>query len=267
MKRARASSVPVNAKTTIETDACLLVFDSHQNIEWVRSILNKERDRISHVLLGGDYFDAPPKAGTASVEETCQFLKDVAAEWGDRVTFLLGNHDVHYVEAKRWCDQRRSPRNLNYKCSGYTNNKAKKIASKLDWDFWRGCRLFQVVNGWLISHAGVAGLYWPNDLPVDQALVNLEATCADILQRFPFQDFPMLHGGRARDGTEEIGGPTWLDFNFEFADDEVPLPQIFGHTCSNHGAKQKGRSWCLDGAQTCYAVLHCSGTLEHFERP
>ncbi|MCC5841421.1 MAG: hypothetical protein JJT96_15000 [Opitutales bacterium] len=35
--------------------------------------------------------------------------------------------------------------------------------------------------------------------------------------------------------------------------DELP-PQIVGHT-SRSGPDRKGRSWCLDGEQTCYGIL------------
>jgi len=54
---------------------------------------------------------------------------------------------------------------------------------------------------------------------------------------------------------QERGGTTWQDWNLEFSDDEIPLPQIVGHTRSASGARQQGRSWCLDGRQTCYGRL------------
>ena len=57
-----------------------------------------------------------------------------------------------------------------------------------------------------------------------------------------------------RGGEQPCGGITWQDWNDEFRDD-LPCPQLVGHTSSSDGARQQGRSWCIDGGQTCYACL------------
>lgn len=257
----------MNTKPQITTDACLLIFDPHQDVAWLRAIIEKERHRVSHLLLGGDYFDTDRREEVAGAETMCELLLEVVESWQDRVTVLLGNHDIHYGEAKRWCDQHRNPKHLNYKCSGYTNTKAKQIAKRLDWGFWQKCRLFQCINGWLVSHAGVAGTYWHSELELNPAIEALEGHCQVVMEKYPFHDFALLQAGQARGGDHTLGGITWLDFNFEFSDEEVPLPQIFGHTTSHSGARQKGRSWCLDGYQSCYGILHRSGELEVIGRP
>ena len=71
-----------------------------------------------------------------------------------------------------------------------------------------------------------------------------------------------------------FSGPRWLkagqalDFNFEFSDTEVSLPQVVGHTTSSRGgARSRGRSWCLDGSQTCYGILREDGQLSVVNPP
>ena len=262
-------NVTMNQETRIETDACLLIFDPHQDVEWMEAIIASERKHVSHVLLGGDYFDSDRPKVTAHAGRMCDSLVQLAGEWADQITVLLGNHDVHYMETKRWCDLHRTPRapHVNYRCSGYTTSRAAKIAKKLSWEFWRGCRLFQVVNGWLVSHAGVAGRFWPPAPDTSAAIDALEKECREAVEKLPFNNFEILQAGEVRGGRPQaIGGITWLDFDREFVDGEVPLPQIFGHTTSHEGARQKGRSWCLDGHQTCYGILHRDGNLEIKER-
>ena len=252
----------MNSNRRVSTDACLLIFDPHQDVAWIRGILQREQQRVSHLLLGGDYFDTFREDQVVGVEDMCDLLLELRETWQDRLTLLLGNHDVHYMEAKRWCDMHRNPKSLNYKCSGYTNNKAKHISKKLSWEFWRGCRLFQEVNGFLISHAGVAGRFWHSDLQLEAAIEALDGHCQVVLERLPFHSFAILKPGRARGGDEEKGGITWMDFDSEFSELEIPLPQIVGHTPSERGPRQNGRSWCLDGHQSCYGILKRTGDLE-----
>lgn len=252
----------MNPNFRISTNTCLLIFDPHQDVAWVRAIVQKEQHQVSHLLLGGDYFDTHRPEKTGSVEEMCDLLLELRDSWKDRLTILLGNHDVHYMEAKRWCDLHRNPKVMNHKCPGYTNNKAKHISKKLDWDFWNSCRLFQQVNGYLVSHAGIAKRFWHSELEVDAAVEALDGHCQVVLERLPFHPFAILEAGHARGGNAEQGGITWMDFDHEFSDSDTPLPQIVGHTPSEKGARQNGRSWCLDGFQSYYGVLHRSGALE-----
>ncbi len=246
----------------ISTVSCLLIFDPHQDTAWVRAIVEREQHRVSHLVLGGDYFDTHHPEETGTVEEMCDLLLELHDAWKERLTILLGNHDVHYMEAKRWCDLYRTPKDMNHRCSGYTNNKAKRIAKKLDWDFWKSCRLFQQVNGCLVSHAGIAKQFWYSELEMDAAVEALDGHCRVVLEHLPYHPFALLKAGHTRGGTAVQGGITWLDFDEEFSDDDTPPPQIVGHTPSRMGARQNGRSWCLDGFQSCYGILDQSGELK-----
>jgi len=247
----------------LATDRCLLIFDPHEDVAWVKAVLDAERGRCTHVLLGGDYFDTlRSEWGLQSTRAMAQLLRELRADLGPALTVLLGNHDISYLEAWHSLELKLPIPPLRYHAAGFSTDRAAVIHTELDAEFWQQTRLVALVNGWLISHAGVAGRFWRHDLSPQDAFTALEQHAALALSKVPEHYFSLLGCGAARGGREPLGGVTWLDFNFEFDDAEVPLPQIVGHTQSTNGAKQSGRSWCLDGAQSCYGVLTGDGRLE-----
>jgi len=239
----------------LQIDKCLLIPDVHQDIPWLDRILGRETD-WGRVIFLGDYFDSKqPLRLRTGVGATCDYLNKLHRELGNRAVFLLGNHDIQYLEAKPACDAHRTPRNLNYKCgSAYSHSAATKIAKGLAPEFWAESRLFVHVNGWLVSHAGVDARLWPKAANVDEALGALEQEAKLALVSMKRGPHPLLQAGRVRGGDADFGGITWLDWDAEFRD-ALPLPQIVGHTSNTRGARQKGRSWCLDGRQSCYGLL------------
>ncbi len=257
----------VNSKSEITTESCLLIFDPHQNIQWCKNIIAKERGRISHLLLGGDYFDTFDRA-LPCADAMCDYLLELEQEFFGHVTILLGNHDIPYVESARMLRDTGAVGRPNHWCSGYNEEAARVIATRLGEKFWSQCRLFQVTNGWLATHAGVAGRHWPTTKTPAAALRKFEARCQRALAEAQEKPSELLGAGFARFGMWPVGGLTWLDFSDEFADDpRIPFPQVCGHTTSRSGARQNGRAWCLDGHQSCYGVLHANGKLEVVDRP
>jgi 3',5'-cyclic AMP phosphodiesterase CpdA len=251
--------MPLNARR------CLIIPDVHQDIAWVERILMREdAGDVSPDLIVflGDYFDSRrPVTQRAGTAETCVYLDALRVRLGERAIFLLGNHDVQYLEARAACLARRTPRHLRYKCgAAFSHSAAKRIAKDLSPEFWSAARLFVSVNGWLLSHAGVAAEHWPlRAIPVD-SLRAFDEACVAALETItaPLASHPLLEAGRVRGGDAEVGGITWLDWDDEFAD-ELPFPQVVGHTSDESGARQRGCSWCLDGGQTCYGVLGPAG--------
>jgi 3',5'-cyclic AMP phosphodiesterase CpdA len=232
----------------------LLIPDVHQHVAWAERVLNAGAD-CDQVIFLGDYFDTG-EGDRASIAETCEFLVRTQERLGDRVVFLLGNHDVQYLEAKPYCDRFTRPRHLKYTCgSAYANARAKKVAKHLPAAFWAAARLATFVNGWLISHAGVARPFWPEVPSPDAALATVLERCANALAQLRGFPDPLLLPGTCRGGTQPVGGITWQDWDDEFNDAAIPFPQIVGHTSNPVGPRQKGRSWCLDGCQTSFGIL------------
>jgi predicted phosphodiesterase len=240
-------------------DRCLVIPDVHQDIDWVRRVLKRE-PACDLVVFLGDYFDSyqPPRLG-ADVAETCAFMEAQRRALGRRVVFVLGNHDIQYLEAKPACDAHRTPRHLNYQCgAAYNHTTAKQVAKGLSLEFWHGARLFVSVNGWLLSHAGVALRHWPQCATPAASIAALDEAALKALRFMKEGSNPLLRAGLVRGGDAPVGGITWQDWDAEFSDD-LPCPQIVGHTACAHLARQKGRSWCIDGRQTTYGVLTAEG--------
>lgn len=242
---------------TISAQRCLIIPDVHQGIGWVERVLAREQEADRIVFLG-DYFDSRrPATQRAGIAETCVYLDALRVRLGERAIFLLGNHDVQYLEARAACLARRTPRRLRYHCgAAFSHSAAKRIAKDLSPEFWAVARLFVSVDGWLLSHAGVAAAHWPLRATPADSLRAFDEACAAALETItaPLAAHPLLGAGRVRGGDAEVGGVTWLDWDDEFAD-ELPFPQIVGHTSDASGARRRGRSWCIDGVQSCYGVL------------
>lgn len=250
----------------MKTETALLIFDPHQDTDWIRRILKQEEGRFTHLLLGGDYFDAKSdRAG--SLADISGLLHELLRDYGDNLTLLWGNHDIQYLEVIPSQRQYRNPRNQNYKIpSNYTNNRAKKLSKLLHDDLLRKGQLFAQINGYIISHAGIAKQFWPSAISIETSLLELKKIADDALLNVADRSSSLLQAGQARGGTQLIGGLTWLDFNEEFIDG-LPWPQIFGHTPSFDEdivsrARKNGRSWNLDGGQTIYGLLRESGELQ-----
>lgn len=247
---------------------CLVIPDIHQDLAWAERILAQEETASQPpdlIVFLGDYFDSyrkPPERAT--VAATCAWLNTTRERFGHRAVFLLGNHDIQYLEARAACLARRTPRFLGTKCgSAFTHTTAKRIAKDLSPAFWSAARLFVCVNGWLLSHAGVAPVHWPAAPTSTASLTLLDDQCQTALDALTLRRAtpPLLQAGRARGGDAPIGGITWLDWDDEF-EDALSLPQLVGHTSSELGPRQRGRSWCLDGMQTCYGSLSSDGRFE-----
>ncbi len=245
----------------LHSQRCLVIPDVHQDIAWVERIFAKENNGAAKpdlIVFLGDYFDSrrPPEA-RATIAATCAYLEDLRGRLGNRVIFLLGNHDVQYWESRRACLARRTPRNLRYQCGvSFSPSAAKQIAKHLPSEFWSAARLFVQVNGRLLSHAGLSPKLLPLRATAAESSATLDQLEAAALQSIPAASppHPLLEAGLVRGGDAPVGGITWLDWENEF-EDALTLPQIIGHTVSHEGARQHGRSWCLDGAQSCYGVL------------
>lgn len=254
----------MNTESTIPSEkGILLIPDVHMDIQWVERILSEEAGQWDHVVFLGDYFDSfkqPP--AVATYVEMCDYLLTLRREFGDRITFLLGNHDIPYMEALDYaCDESPLPELIN-ECSGFDPDGARIVAKRLGADFFAGCRLFVRAHGFLISHAGIHKRLWRHDVPWLDPYESLEALCQIALDHLHDKRMAILGCGASRGGWEEIGGITWQDWNFEFDDDSNLPPQIVGHTQSSvQGVRRKGRSYCIDGGQRCWALLNSAGQL------
>ena len=232
----------------------MVIPDVHQDIAWVERILRKEKD-WDHCVFLGDYFDTKRKVDeVAGIRETARFIKELGERFGDRVTFLWGNHDIPYWEMKK--RMRTGNTEEFFYDAGVLIRKSKVHQIFKEWDdnFVARLRLFQPVNGVLLSHAGVDRSLWPEAETSEESFQMLEQSCKEALLTIHRQRHPLLMAGASRGGIMPVGGITWNCWIGDFCSN-IPIPQIVGHTASDSGVRQKGKSYCIDGGQTCYAVI------------
>ncbi|MCH8475354.1 MAG: metallophosphoesterase [Opitutales bacterium] len=242
-------------------ERCLILPDLHQDIEWAELVLEKEADQTDQIVFLGDYFDSrKPVSDIASARETAGFIKEVKDRFGDRVTLLVGNHDLPYIEGAPAFAKGISDFSPQYPCSGFEPAKGREIFTEWDLPWLSHLRLLTEVQGFLLSHAGIAPEFWPNESTPAKSLAEFQNRCQTAWENFREQDEPLLSAGESRGGFQETGGLLWLDWNDEFVD-ALPYPQIVGHTVDfSQGLRKKGRSYCLDNAQSTYGIL-VDGTL------
>ncbi len=183
--------------------------DTHGKIEIVRHLLSGEYVGY-HKVFVGDYVDSYDRSvgnQVSIVQELLQSCRD-----RDDVTCLLGNHELSYMMNKM-------------QCSGH------KYATKVHMDLLIPeiettfkTHLY-ITAGVLVTHAGATQQMFPNK----EYLRNCLTTNADML----------YHIGRARGGTNKVGGIFWCDYWEEF--EPIPnLIQIMGHTAHRPHGEPRG---------------------------
>jgi hypothetical protein len=242
----------------------LIVPDVHQDLGFLDRAVQVARSAGATLCFLGDHVDAigPQWRGDAALHAVAERLPELAETHPHGCVFLVGNHDVDALRVARL----RSRHLLDGK---------DDLVAKLDaaqpsapayarllgaWPsaFLRTWGIAAAAHGYLLSHAGVSRRHWPfaaSPRTEQQTEVFLRETHA-AWTRFlaSGEETPLFAAGPARGGRNEpVGGPLWLDWNAEFVDD-LPLPQIVGHTRARE-PRRKDRSWCIDAAQSAVALL------------
>jgi hypothetical protein len=251
----------MNKPYQINAESLLIITDIHQNLNWVKKILEDERGNYDHVLFNGDWIDSyyqPPVIEGAT--ETAKFVVDAINGRYGPASFNIGNHDAPVMESWRWNIKYSNKPQLFYGCSGYTRSKSLNFNKEMTWENWRKFHVFHTFGGYVISHAGFSQPYWNDYLSTDDYLDRAWTETEAALDLLSAQYSRWFAPGYARGGREVVGGPIWLDWNYEFVD-MLPINQIVGHTTMPNTVRKKGKSYCIDGHQTAYAILKKDGEL------
>jgi len=245
----------------INAENLLIITDIHQNISWVKKILENETGNYDHILFNGDWIDSnyqPPII--ASAEETALFLVDAINGKYGPASFNIGNHDLPVMESWKSNSKYSKKQPLFYLCSGFTNSKSLNFNKKMTWNDWRSFHVFHTFGGFVISHAGFSKHYWNDYMSTEEYLDKVWKETELALDLIALQPSPWFAAGRVRGGPAPSGGPVWLDWNYEFEDD-LPIKQIVGHTTYPNTVRKIGNSYCLDGHQSAYGILNKYGEL------
>ena len=235
----------------------LIVPDVHGRSFWRTPL--KEIDSFDHIVFLGDYVD-PYDGENISREEAIQVLKDIISfkkQYLDKVTLLIGNHDIVYLSTEYCKSTSARPR------FDYANFK------ELDSIYIENKDLFQIA--WecenekygrvLFTHAGVTNKF--------KYICGLDA---DQINTFFLKEksgeTPNIVGLASiswyRGGYSDTGSPIWADVR-EHLKSQVPqVFQIFGHTYCKKEIIQKNFAM-LDRGDSCY-ILNSKGLSSYENR-
>ncbi len=244
-----------------------LVFgDPHMDINWVKNILEKEKGNFDQIISLGDEMDSFKQFPlVAPVWEVADFVKELIDGKFGPYYQILGNHLSPILESYKYNVKYQNPKFLYTACSGYTKNKSKDFNKQFSKEYWSKFEPFAFCNGYLLSHAGIAGTkFWDYNKSKDDNLDSLysefKKSILDLLNTKNVAG-RFFDCGFDRGGREVIGGPTWQDWSSLLDDSSLP-PQIVGHSTAYNNIRKQGRNYCLDGTQTTYAILHDDGRLD-----
>jgi hypothetical protein len=192
----------------------IVIGDVHGRSVW-KTIDPTRHDRIIFV---GDYTDSYSLSDDTIFQNLVQIIA-LRQLYPDKVTLLLGNHDIQYVH---YPDNR---------CSGFRPSMQADLTRL----FRQHKALFDVAwqhENTLITHAGVTKRWWAWAQTKSKALAAwANLPLADQLNRLhQSPDKWLLFSVGPSRGGFQISGPLWADEQDTTAD---PLPgyqQIVGHT-------------------------------------
>jgi hypothetical protein len=248
----------------ISAERVIIIPDWHQDKNFIVQALEKERGNYDHIITLGDEFDSHKSTKeVVGIKETARFVLELQSGLYGKITQLIGNHNLGYMESWSANQKYSHKRHLFNSCSGFTNSKSIEINKILKWENWRKFQLFCEFGEFLISHAGLHPSFWNFYKTKEENLDSLWDEADDALRSISIKPSRLFGCGQARGGQLSYGGPCWLDeIEMEEAGNhsEIP-PQICGH--SSYDLPRKiGQNYILDCGQTVYALLDKDGNLE-----
>jgi hypothetical protein len=206
---------------------------SHDNFKFIKDGLE--------VVFVGDYVDSH-HIPNHEVLENLRDIVHLARSFPDRVTLLLGNHDIQYIDTKYRCSGFRAELLHDYKEIFETNR-----------DIFKPAFMF---GNYLVSHAGVTQRLWnicEKKLRESKHLYDYndpEKTIADHLNfLFEIRFEPLFYAGWARGGISSTPGIFWADQRELIADPLAGYSQIVGHT------RQKEKNTvAIEGGHTLHFI-------------
>ena len=187
----RSQHPPTAPLLTKHKHGTLLIPDVHQDYGFLSRILEKEPVKdFERVILLGDYFDSrdPDFRGPAAARKTARLIRRLKIDLRDRLILLWGNHDVPYYLNQVANHRHPSSPSERGKPENGLGVRPESLATaqavNQEWDlaFWRNLRPFVLVEGRLVSHAGLhRRLYPTNTRSIDGALRKLSRQWTEAL--------------------------------------------------------------------------------------
>jgi hypothetical protein len=194
----------------------LIVPDVHGRKFWEPAL-----EYSGEIIFLGDYTDPYPEEGITQEDALQGMLRivDFKRQNPDRVTLLVGNHELHYYDVK-------------YRGGRFSREYYEKYRAILTDEETAGFfQLCKKVDNYLFIHAGVTkGWYDEHKDELLQCGDDLETQLNVLFQKNKYI-FYEISGERG--GFDKFGSPVWAHI-YEHVDEEVPFDpdiiQYVGHT-------------------------------------
>ena len=193
----------------------IAIGDLHGKNSW-KKVNPEEYDQIIFIGDYADSFTITPDKIINNLKELIDFKK----QHSGKVTLLLGNHDIHYMEYPA------------YRCSGF-NSFFQPDYTEL---FRDNRNLFQAAvqyGDYLFTHAGLSRSFVKCYLAEHVQLIeDKKIHVADLLNSIHnSENQAVLHTVSAlRGGGDLFGGITWADYRETSVDLLPGYHQVVGHT-------------------------------------
>jgi len=194
-----------------------VIGDIHGRRKWEK-LVDKTCDQIIFI---GDYVDAYDVDNETIIDNLLNII-DLKRKNEDKVTLLLGNHDVQYMFMP------------DYRCSGFR----PEVASEIQTIFNDNRNLFKIahqIDMNLFTHAGVTKQWfkWTKDkleyYGLNKDLTNIAETLNNMNETA--NRWMLNNVGEPRGGLRyDCGGPTWADKKETWFGALPKLTQFVGHT-------------------------------------
>lgn len=249
----------------------LLVPDVHGREFWrepVTKVLSDDSDM--HIIFFGDYVDPYP-AENVTTEKALSVFHDILSlkdENPDRITLLLGNHDLHYIK----------PNIMGRVRYDYKRRYEIQDLMVENHDKFSLCKIVECEDGTriLISHAGVRTswveachkLFGGYDITQFDEYLN-----ARFQECFEEEDDELWDAlsyiSSYRGGLDSMGSLVWADL-LEHVDSDEPYQdfvQIFGHSQLRFPIhwKDKNEFYCIDCHKT-FVLDDEHGDVDFYEK-
>lgn len=226
----------------VSTNDCLIIPDVHGRDFWKDAVYRFQ----GNIVFLGDYLDPYPHEGISQDEAFNIFLEILSFKKAnaDRVTLLLGNHDLHYFDK-------------TFRLYSQSCRYSWEHAQLYEDTFHDNPHLFQLAHSLmypegnvLFTHAGVHScwLHLHQDL-----LPEVSAEAINQLQNSQKGIEALAECGRMRGGDYPAGSPVWADLDETVLSEPIEgTYQVFGHSMIDEPVITSNFA-CID-TQNVYAI-------------
>lgn len=220
----------------------LIVPDVHGRSFWHKA--KEIIDEVDYVVFLGDYLDPYPHEGITfddAIEELGSIL-EFKEKYSDKVTLLVGNHDMHYI-VREFMDCSRLNEDYRLTMHDFFMNNIDKF------------QLVHEIGNYLFSHAGV----------YDKWLTSNNLSLEELNNFIPFiqEKWKTLENiSWYRGGYNQVGSCVWADLRESLKHEPLHAKRhIVGHTQLESKPYISDKIVCLD-VRRCFILDTETGSIQ-----